>query len=70
MAPYEYRICAVPDPSEELTWVVKVYLRRFSADPDETGWRCVLTVDHKEKWAGDRPAKYFKLIARCLSKLA
>lgn len=66
MAPYEYRICAVPDRDSELCWDVTLYIRRYSDDPDQTGWKRVRQVAVKGEWLGDRPAAYWKAIVKAL----
>lgn len=64
MAPYEYRICAEPDPEEELSWVVRLFIRPVSPVDAPSSWRCVLTIDARSQWQGDRPAAYWKDILK------
>lgn len=66
MAPYEYRLCAEPDASDQHAWTVSVWQRHYSADPDQTGWRCMarIFVDGKD-WPHD-PKQVWPLIFRKL----
>jgi hypothetical protein len=64
MAAYEYRLSAVPLAGSERGWVVKIWVREFSEDPDQTGWRCVYEQAKKYKTDGRFPSKYWQWIVK------
>ncbi len=66
MAPYEYRLCAEPHPDYQHAWIVTVWCRHYSTEPDKTGWhRMALAVINGQDWPHD-PKKVWPLICRKL----
>lgn len=66
MPPYEYRVCAVPDPREEFTWDVTVYIRKTMNEGGEDRWRMVHQHHVRSTFNGDRPAAYWSQILKAL----
>lgn len=64
MAPYEYRVCALPDQVHEFAWDITIYMRKISDDPAETAWRVVHRTHANGAFNGDRPAAYWKDIVK------
>lgn len=64
MSAYEYRMQAIPLERAESGWTVKVWVRKFSEDPADSAWSCVVHQVVKHLNNGDYPSLYWKAIVK------